>query len=101
VTLGGGFIKTHTYFFCFLKHCLLLKEKLFVRKQDKALKDTFFLSHLIFQSNSSQKIGHQKFLNATRGGGVKKVTKRVTYYLNGPFRIGRECSVELLAANLN
>jgi len=35
---------------------ILLEGKLFVTKQDKALKDTFFLIQLIFQSNLKLKI---------------------------------------------
>jgi hypothetical protein len=37
-----------------------LEEKLFITKQDKASKDTFFLIHLSLQSNLSLKISHQK-----------------------------------------
>jgi hypothetical protein len=51
---------------------MLLEEKL-VRKQDMALKDTFFLSHLIFQSNSSLKISHQKLKNVTQGVGGSRI----------------------------
>jgi hypothetical protein len=54
---------------------MLLEEKLFDRKQDKASKDALFLIHLIFQSNLSLKISHQKLKNVTRGGGSEKCQK--------------------------
>ncbi len=54
---------------------MLLDGKLFVTKQDKASKDTFFLIHLIFQSNLSLKISHQKLKNVTWGGGQKSAKK--------------------------
>jgi hypothetical protein len=63
---------------------MLLGENFVVTKQDTASKDTLFLIDLIFQSNIGLK-SHQKMKNATRGrGGVRKVEKSVTYYLNGP-----------------
>jgi hypothetical protein len=64
---------------------MLLEETLCVTKQDKASKDTFLLLHLIFQSNLSLKISHQKLKIVTQGGGgSEKCQKIVTYYLNGP-----------------
>ncbi len=44
---------------------MLLEEKLVVKKQDTALKDTFFSIDLIFQSNIGLKISHQKMKNVT------------------------------------
>jgi hypothetical protein len=44
---------------------MCLEVKLFVKKQDKASKDTYFLIHLIFQSNLGLKISHQKMKNVT------------------------------------
>jgi hypothetical protein len=49
---------------------MLLEGKLCVTKQEKALKDTFILIHLIFQSDLSQKISHLNLTNVTEGGGV-------------------------------
>jgi hypothetical protein len=63
---------------------MLLDEKLVVTKQDTALKYTFFLFDLIFQSNIGLKISHQHMKNVTRGGVSQKSAKSVTYYLNGP-----------------
>jgi hypothetical protein len=58
---------------------MLLEEKLFITKQDKASKDTFFLIRLIFQSNLSLKISRQKLKNVTPGGGGgKKKAKKVS-----------------------
>ncbi len=58
---------------------MLLEEKLLITKQDKTSKDTFFLTHLIFQSNLSLKISHQKFKNVTQGGrGEQKSAKKVS-----------------------
>jgi hypothetical protein len=63
-TLGGGtgvIEVSHTLFLLFKTLFLILLEgKLCVTKQDKASKDTFFLVLLIFQSNLSRKISHQK-----------------------------------------
>jgi hypothetical protein len=52
VTLGGGagFNKESQLLFETL-FLMLLEGKLFDTKQDKASKDTYFLIHLIFQSN--------------------------------------------------
>jgi hypothetical protein len=47
---------------------MLLEEKLFARKQDKASKYTRFLNHLKFQSNFSLKISQQNLKNVTVGG---------------------------------
>jgi hypothetical protein len=83
---GGGFDEVSHILFIILKmFFVLLEEKLAVTKQDTALKDTLFLIDLIFQSNIGLKISHQKMKNVTLGGGgVRKVPKSVTYYLNGP-----------------
>jgi hypothetical protein len=79
VTLGGGggFSEvSHTLYLLFKTLFLILLEgKLCVTKQDKASKDTFFLVHLIFQSNLSQKISLLKLKNVTRGGGQKSAKK--------------------------
>jgi hypothetical protein len=64
---------------------MLLEGTLCVTKQGKASKDTFLLIHLIFQSNLSLKISHQKMKIVTQGGGgSEKSQKSVTYYLNCP-----------------
>ncbi len=65
---------------------MILEEKLFITKQDKASKDTFFLIHLVFQSNLSLKISHQKLKNVTQGRESEKYQKSVTYYLNDPIQ---------------
>jgi hypothetical protein len=58
---------------------MLLEVNFFVRMQDKASKETFFLIHFIFQSNLGLKISHQKFKNVTRGGGGgQKSAKKVS-----------------------
>jgi hypothetical protein len=41
-------------------YLILLEGNLFVTKQDKASKDTFFLIHLIFQNSLGLKISQQK-----------------------------------------
>jgi hypothetical protein len=57
---------------------MLLEEKLLIPQQDKASKDTLFLIHLIFQSNLSLKISHQKLKNVTQGEGGQKSAKKVS-----------------------
>jgi hypothetical protein len=59
---------------------MLLEGNFFLTKQDKASKDTFLQLHLIFQSNLSLKISHQKLKNVTQGGGGgggQKIAKKL------------------------
>jgi hypothetical protein len=63
---------------------MLLDGNFFVTKQDKASKDTFFLIHLIFQSNLSLKVCHQKFENVTWGEGVRKMPKKCQVIFEWP-----------------
>jgi hypothetical protein len=60
---------------------MLLEVKLFVKKPDKAFKDTFFLIHLVLQGNLFLKISHQKLKNVTRGRGSQKKAKKVSRYI--------------------
>ncbi len=62
---------------------MLLEGKLFVTKQAKASKNTFFLNHLIFQSNLSLKISNQKLKNVTQGEGEggQKSDKKVSHII--------------------
>jgi hypothetical protein len=57
---------------------MLLEENFFITKQDQASKDTFLQLHLIFQSNLSLKICHQKLKNVTKGGGGQKSAQKVS-----------------------
>jgi hypothetical protein len=52
--------------------------------QEKALKETFFLIHFIFQRNFGPKMSHQKLKKFTQGVGGGQ--KSATYYLNYTLR---------------
>jgi hypothetical protein len=70
---------SHTLYLLFKTlFIILLEGKLCVTKQDKASKDTFFLVHLLFQSNLSRKISLQKLKIVTQGGGGQKSAKKVS-----------------------
>ncbi len=91
MTLGGegGFDKvSHILFLLFeILFLMILEGELFVTKQHKASKDTFFLIHLVFQSNSGLKINFHlskiKKCHTREGRGGWKSAKKV-YYLNAP-----------------
>ncbi len=74
---------THTFFAFQKLFLMLLEEKLFITKQDKASEHSFFLRHLIFKSDLSLKISHHKLKNVTQGV-QKRSKKSVAYYLNSP-----------------
>jgi hypothetical protein len=60
---------------------MLLEVKLFVTMQDKASKETFFLVHIIFQSNLVTKIQSSKIEKCHTGeggGGIRKEPKEVS-----------------------
>jgi hypothetical protein len=56
---------------------MLLEGKLLVEEQDKASKDIFFLTPLLFQSDVGLKMSHKKrHKERGAGGGVRKVQKK-------------------------
>ena len=71
-------------FGCFkLRFKAFVCEKSCLREQNKALKDTFFPIHFLFQSLKGLKTVVLN-IKCHIGGGGGSVSKSVTYYLNGP-----------------